>query len=185
MGNRGVLHNAQREIVRDSAVKRWIACLLEFKRRHRAVMQPNGTRSCSSSTRPPRLRPGTDPCAECRREDFARFRAAWQLVHGDGPWQVDAIDARLHGERRLGPWRKRTYDAELHNLPDGTFVALEDRAWLVLGDALLEWSPDRYLTRRSRFTGSVTVLTPPSLVGVLGAGYVPLLHRTASANAPS
>src|SRR6185295_13266902 len=40
MGNRGVLHNAERTLVRDSQVKRWIACRLEFRGRHRVVMTP-------------------------------------------------------------------------------------------------------------------------------------------------
>src|SRR6266550_389314 len=113
MGNRGVLHNAQREIVRDSAVKRWIACRLEFKGRHRELLQPNRWTELFFLDEAAAFAAGHRPCAECRRADFVRFCAAWQGVHGGGLWRVDGIDARLHEQRRLGPWRKRTYVDEL------------------------------------------------------------------------
>ena len=35
MGNRGVLHDDRRRIVRATQVKRWIACRLAFRGRHR------------------------------------------------------------------------------------------------------------------------------------------------------
>ena len=40
MGNRGILHNAQQEIVKPFAHKAWIICLLSFKGWHREVMSP-------------------------------------------------------------------------------------------------------------------------------------------------
>ena len=40
MGNRGVLHDDARRIVRAWQVRRWIACLTEFRGRHREIMQP-------------------------------------------------------------------------------------------------------------------------------------------------
>jgi hypothetical protein len=71
-------------------------------------------------------------------------------------------------------------------LPDGTFVLLDERPWLVLGDALLGWTPAGYVAaRRERPHSSVAVvLTPPSLVEMLRFGWdpagVPLLHPTVS-----
>ena len=95
---------------------------------------------------------------------------------------VDAIDRQLHAERRFGPWRKRVYVADLAALPDGAYVALEDEAWLVLGDALLAWSAGAYHTRRPRPRhAEVSVLTPASLVAVIRAGYAPDLHPSARA----
>jgi hypothetical protein len=75
-------------------------------------------------------------------------------------------------------------------LPDGTFVLVEERPWLVRGDALLEWNPAGYVAeRRARPRGgTAVVLTPPSLVDVLRAGWapatVPFLHPTARGTAP-
>ncbi len=40
-GNRGVIHNAQQQIVRNHAVKYWITCVLEYKDFRRRVMSPN------------------------------------------------------------------------------------------------------------------------------------------------
>jgi hypothetical protein len=73
------------------------------------------------------------------------------------------------------------------DLPDGTFVLRDTRAWLVLGGELREWTPAGYVgERRERpSSGAAVVLTPPSLVGVLRAGWepatVPFLHPSARA----
>ena len=40
-GNRGVLHDEERRLVRTWQVRRWIACRLEFKGRWRQVMTPD------------------------------------------------------------------------------------------------------------------------------------------------
>ena len=56
-----------------------------------------------------------------------------------------------------------------------------DKELLVLNDRLLAWSPDRYVERRPRPRGgAVTVLTPPSIVAVLQAGYRTNLHPSAA-----
>jgi hypothetical protein len=51
----------------------------------------------------------------------------------------------------------------------------------VHGDRLLEWSPFGYARRRNRPTSAtVTLLTPPSMVQVIRAGYgPPAVHPTA------
>ena len=183
MGNRGVIHDAQQRIVRDSQVKRWIACRLEFRGRHRWVMPPNRWTALFFLDEAAAMAAGHRPCAECRNADYVRFKSAWQHVHGPGPWSADAMDLVLHAERRAGPWRKRTAEAELGDLPDGAYVALDDIAYLVHGDALLAWSPDRYVARRPRpRQARVTLLTPPSLVDVLRAGYVPLVHPSVASS---
>ena len=40
LGNRGVLHDERRELVRPWQVPRWLVCVLEFRGRHRTVMKP-------------------------------------------------------------------------------------------------------------------------------------------------
>jgi hypothetical protein len=180
MGNRGILHDAQGTIKRDSQVRRWIACRLEFRGRHRTVMRPGSYTELFFLDETAALAAGHRPCAECRHGDYQAFQAAWKLVHPDAPTSADVMDARLHSERRVRPWVKRTYLGDLGDLPDGTYVALEDRAWLVWRDRLFAWAADGYVDRRPRPPrGSVTVLTPHSLVGVLRAGYRPAVHPTA------
>ena len=61
----------------------------------------------------------------------------------------------------------------------------EGAPWLVLGAELLRWTPAGYVERRPRPAGEeAQLITPPSLVAVLGAGWeplVPFLHPSARA----
>lgn len=171
-GNRGCLHDAGRRIRRPWQVKRWIACRLEFRGRHRADPMPPGRYTglffLDEATA---FGAGHRPCAECRREDYNAFRAVL------GFDRADEIDERLHRER-LGPYR----NAELDELPDGAFVLRDGEPWLVLGRELLRWTPGGYTERIARPRGRATVVTPPSLVDLLRAGWhgvVPLLHPSA------
>jgi hypothetical protein len=69
MSNRGgVLHDEHRRIVRQSAGKRWITCLLEFKGRRRSVMSPRRYTELFFLDEAVALSAGHRPCAECRRE---------------------------------------------------------------------------------------------------------------------
>ena len=186
MGNRGVLHDAGRTIVRDSQVRRWIACRLEFRGRHRAIMTPGRWTELFFLDEATALAAGHRPCAECRHADYRRFQTAWRQAAGSSLAEAsaDAMDAVLHPERRVRPWVKRTHLAPFQSLPDGTYVALEGQAWLVRGDRLLAWSADGYIQRAARPpAGSVTVLTPPSIVAVLRAGYQAEVHPSAASAA--
>jgi hypothetical protein len=179
MGNRGgALHNERREIVRQYASRRWIACQLEFRGRHRSVMSPGRYTELFFLDEAVALAAGHRPCAECRRERFNAFRDAWG-VRAAG---ADDIDRELHAariDRRKG---KVTYKAAPDSLPDGCMVQVEDGAFLVHGDALLLWSPEGYVERRRRPHGErVTVLTPEPMVRCLRAGYQPELHQSVKA----
>ena len=172
-GNRGCLHDARGNIVRRYQVKRWIACRLEFKERRRIEkLQPGRYTELFFLDEATAFAAGHRPCAECRREDYNRFM---QLA---GERRADAIDERLHAER-LAPYR----DAPVGELPDAAFVLRDGEPWLVLDDALLRWTPAGYADRVVRpRNGEATVVTPPSLLDVLAAGFtgvVPLLHDTA------
>ncbi|MGZ4273461.1 MAG: hypothetical protein ACXVRP_06815 [Solirubrobacteraceae bacterium] len=184
--NRGVLVDAHGEVRRRFAGRRWIACRLEFKGRRRApLMAPGRYTELFFLDEVTAFAAGHRPCGECRYEDYRRFSAIWQRLH---PGQVgaDAMDRQLHGERvdpDTGGQRRHVMSSR--ELPDGTFVLLEDRPWLVLAQALLEWTPAGYLGERCArpASGPAVVLTPPSLVDVLRAGWdpegVPLVHPSA------
>jgi hypothetical protein len=175
-GNRGCLHDAEGRIRRAYAVRRWIACRLEFKGRRRTPkLQPGRFTELFFLDEATAFAAGHRPCAECRREDYDRFM---ELVGGTG---ADAIDARLHAERIRG--RERVlHDAPLDELPDGAFVLHAGAPRLVLGERLLTWSPAGYTGALPRPGGLARLITPPSLVAVLRAGWegaVPLLHPSA------
>jgi hypothetical protein len=182
-GNRGVLHDAQGRIVRAWGVRRWIACELEFKGRRRELLRPGRFTELFFLDEATALAAGHRPCAECRRQDFLRFRAAWAETHPGASLMVDDIDRVLHDER-VGPGgTKRLHESNLEDMPDGTMVAQDGRAWLVFGGELLAWSPFGYGARRGMPASSTAmVLTPLSMVGAIRAGYHPGIHPTAAAS---
>lgn len=179
MGNRGILHDDERRIVRQWQVRRWIACVTAFRGRHRTIMQPHRYTELFFLDEAAALSAGHRPCKECRYGDYRRFCAVWERLFG-GPVRAGAIDLQLHADR-LVQREKRTYGSNVAELPDGTYVELDGRAWLLHGDALHAWSDSGYTERRARpSTGEVDVLTPRSLVEVLRTGYRPELHPTAA-----
>jgi hypothetical protein len=190
MGNRGVLHDVEGRIRRTWQLQRWIVCVLEFRGRKRRVMTPDRYTELFFLDEATALAAGHRPCAECRRGRFLDFCNAWAAADGTSPRATaDEIDRRLHAERLASDRSKRSFRAALDGLPDGvivTGVGRGERAYLVWGDRLLAWSPGGYGERRRRPKGAeVEVLTPPSTVGAIRAGYLPEVHRSAEAGAAS
>jgi hypothetical protein len=175
MGNRGILHNDLRRIVRQWQVRRWIACVLDFRGRHREVMTPHRYTELFFLDEAAAFAAGHRPCRECRYGDYRRFATLWESCLGR-PAAADSMDRRLHVERLNGK-AKRTYRAQLSTLPDGTYVAVGDAAWLVWERRLHAWSDTGYAESRSRPARTeVAVLTPPSIVAILAAGYRPAIQ---------
>lgn len=178
MGNRGRLHDGARRIVRHALGRRWIACVLEFRGRHRVVMTPNRYTELFFLDEATALAAGHRPCAECRRADYERFQAAWASAIGPDT-SADGMDVRLDADRLIPPRGKRTYTADARSLPDGAVVDVDGVAWLVWQGAWREWTPVGYTERRAAAEGSVTVLTPHAIVEVMRAGYAATAHPTA------
>jgi len=189
MGNRGVLHGDQGGIQRAWQLRRWIVCVLEFRGRKRRVMTPGRYTELFFLDEATALAAGHRPCAECRHARFIHFCNAWGQAHPDGGRSgrptAQEIDDRLHAERVAPDLSKRTVEAALDGLPDGVFVTVPawgEEAYLIRGDDLLAWSPGGYCERRRRPKGEeVRVLTPPSTVKAIQAGYVPEVHPSALA----
>jgi hypothetical protein len=185
-GNRGCLHDAGGHVRRRYAGKRWIACRLRFRGWQRtALLQPGRFTELFFLDEATALAAGHRACALCRREDYNRLVALWRELH-PGQIGADAIDAQLHRERVVAGTRAQLrHEAALDGLPDATFVLRDGAPWLVLGPELLAWTPAGYAARMPRPARErALVITPPSLVAVLRAGWeplVPLLHPSASA----
>jgi hypothetical protein len=184
-GNRGCLHNERGEIRRHHNGRLWIACRLQFRGWHRSpLQQPGRFTELFFLDEATAFAAGHRPCALCRREDYHRFREIWSGLH-PGQNRAPAIDAQLGAER----WRdraQRLHRAPFPDLPDGAIVLGDDGACrLVLGEELLTWTAGGYTERVPRPAGgrgTTCVITPPSLLDVLRAGWdgaVPLLHPSA------
>ena len=179
-GNRGCLHDATGTIRRRYAVRRWIACRLEFRGWQRGpLLQPGRFTELFFLDEATAFAAGHRPCALCRHDDYRRFVAFWRDRYR-GPAGADEIDARLHDERiEPGSKRQRHHEAELRRLPDGAFVIHDGAPHLVLGADLLRWAPSGYKGRVARPHGAVETITPPSLLALLATGWegaVPLIH---------
>ncbi|MCC7368900.1 MAG: hypothetical protein IT306_10785 [Chloroflexi bacterium] len=197
MGNRGILHDAGGRLRRRWAGRAWIACLLQFRGRRGPVMAPGHYTRLFFLDEPTTLAAGHRPCAECRHADFVRFREAWAAgnVHlglGSRPRAAE-IDRVLHAER-VGPGgRKRTHPADLATLPDGAVVTFDAAhsasamlpdtrgagpadpdACLVWQRRLWQWTPGGYRATDRPLDGPAALLTPPSIVAALEAGYAPM-----------
>jgi hypothetical protein len=189
LGNRGgAFHLPDRTLgPRRWASRQWIACVLEFKGRHREVMQPNRYTELFFLDEATALAAGHRPCFECRRADAERFAALWAKVNGGQERaRAPAMDEILHAERVDYDRRKVTFSARRADVPSGAFVryAREGalaRPYLIVGDHLLAWEPAGYtaLSTPSEIAEEVEVLTPASIVAVLSAGYRPMLHPSA------
>jgi hypothetical protein len=171
-GNRGILH-AGREIVRFHASDLWITCALAFRGRQHEQWQPHHYTFLYFHDEAVAFAAGHRPCAECRRASYEDYRARWASALGVDPLSAKEMNRRLHGERIVrGTRRRRLHELPWAELPDGAFVLSGGVPRLVLADALVEWTREGYAARGARAAaGSATVITPPSTVAVLRAGY--------------
>jgi hypothetical protein len=171
-GNRGILHR-DREIVRFHASDLWITCALEFRGRWREHWQPHHYTFLFFHDEAVSLAAGHRPCAECRRESYDAYRAAWSAGLDVPPPSAKQVNRQLHGERIVrGTHRRRLHQLPWGQLPDGTFVLLGETPAVVIGDRLSEWTREGYGERRNRPTrDTANVITPPSTLAALRAGY--------------
>ena len=181
MGNRGILHDDRKQLVRTTQVRGWLCCVTSFKGIRRVIMKPHSYTELFFLDEATAFAAGHRPCFECRRGSALAFQAAWTRVLG-GRSMAGEIDRVLDHERRVPRiGKKRTYEADARSLPDGTMVARDGSAWLVLGGRLLRWTPAGYAERTHLGDGLLEVLTPSSTTQVLRAGYSPGIHVSASA----
>jgi hypothetical protein len=170
-GNRGVLHDDGRRIVRRFQLKRWIYCRLEFKGRRRELLQPGRYTELFFLDEATALAAGHRPCGECMRGRLNEFRAAW----GDPRVPAPELDAVLHSERLTDGGEQATFAARLAELPDGVIVVAESRQpELLWGGKLLGWHTGGYVgSRPAEPAETVNVLTPRSTVTAIAAGFQP------------
>lgn len=189
MGNRGILHDESRRIVRPWAGKAWISCVLQYKEAHREVFSKGTWSELFFLDEATAFSAGHRPCAYCRRERFAQFKTAWLAanptrVRSDDP-SVKEIDRVLHAERAVRGGGKPTFAAALNALPSGTFFELDNAMHLVWQGRTHCWSFGGYSRSDLPFgSQQVRVLTPASIVRMFEQGFVPQVHASVGPRAP-
>jgi hypothetical protein len=183
LGNRGILHKGT-DVVAFHRSNLWIVCELEYKDWRLAQWHPHHFTVLYFHDEAVSLAAGHRPCALCRRKAYNDYRAAWAAgLDTDRPWAKD-VDRQLHAERIFrGTHRRRLHPMPWTSLPPGTFVALPgSEVGIVLPRTIVRWSYDGYGTavKRPR-SGEATVITPPSSVAALRAGYPVQIDPTAQA----
>jgi hypothetical protein len=179
-GNRGGrFHRDDRTLGKRRWVSRqWICCVLQFKNRRRDVWGRHYT-ELFFLDEVTALAAGHRPCFECRRADAKAFAEKWAQAKDIPVPYAPEMDRVLQPERLDGR-AKRTHRMTCDRLPDGAVVTMDDAAFTLRGSQLLRWSESGYVEKKSRPRGiTVEVLTPPSIVGVLAAGYRPQWHPSA------
>jgi hypothetical protein len=184
-GNRGVIHNKEKKIVKHHAVKYWITCVLDYKGAQRTVMSPNRWTELFFLDEATAFAAGHRPCGFCRYADFKRFKTLWVAANSalydvTEQTKMDIIDNYIHQERLHKDGSRQRYKAILSTLPDGTFINLRgEKAHLWYQKRLFEWSFSGYNAVFDCDTNQeVAVLTPLSYVEVFKLGYVPEVHTS-------
>lgn len=170
-GNRGRLHSG-REIVRFHAHDSWVTCALQFKGRRNEQWLPHRMTWLFFQDEAVSFAAGHRPCAECRHRSYRAYQSAWAAAGGGELPSAREMNRQLHGERIVrGTHRRRLHTADAATLPDGAFVVIDQLPFVIVGDEAVEWTIEGYRERRDRPEGPVILLTPPSTVAALRAGY--------------
>ena len=181
-GNRGIIHDPATKtlLIKRWSTPTWITCVCEFRGWRRKVMGGRSWTELFFLDEATAFAAGHRPCFFCRRDDANRFRSAWEQGNGVANLLARDIDAVLHRER-LDRGRKRLHPLPmpLQQLPDGAMVQASDDSYLIVQGRPLRWSPAGY-REVERAIEHAMLLTPPSTLRALAAGYRPMLHPSAS-----
>jgi hypothetical protein len=179
-GNRGIIHDpATKTLLKKRwSTSAWLTCVLEFRGRRREVMAKRSWTELFFLDEATAFAAGHRPCFYCRRDDANRFRAAWEAGNGVRDVLAPDIDAVLHRERFASSKKLHPLPMKIEELPDGTMVQDGDDSFLIAQGRALLWSPAGY-TGAERALDHPMLLTPPSTLRALLAGYRPQLHPSA------
>jgi hypothetical protein len=185
-GNRGIIHDptARTLLKRRWTSKAWIVCTCDYKGVRRDVMGGRSWTELFFLDEAVALAAGHRPCFFCRRGAALAFRAAWADAKGEDAPSASAVDAVLHRER-MEHGRKRLHPIResIRQLPDGAMVAAAGKAYTIAFGRAFGWSEQGYQQPRDLHQAD-SLLTPPSTLMALRAGYRPVLHPVIEAARP-
>ena len=181
VGNRGIIHDpATRTILkRRWSTNAWIACVLEFQGRRRKVWQKRSWTELFFLDEATSLAAGHRPCFYCRREDARRFRAAWEKGNRKRDVLAPDMDAVLHRERLASGKSLHPLPMGIEQLPDGAMVQAGEESFLIVAGEPLRWTPSGYRAVKDTLKDA-RLVTPPSTVRAISAGYRVVIHPSAA-----
>jgi len=179
-GNRGIIHDPETRTLlnRRWASRAWLICALQWRGVRRTVMGTHSWTELFFMDEATALAAGHRPCFRCRRVAATAFQAGFPSRHHARPRASD-IDRILHSERLEGR-RKRLHDlpSPAAALPDGAMIFQDGAPHLILNGLARRWSLHGYGAPTAPLDGA-RLITPPSTVAALRAGYQPRLHASA------
>jgi hypothetical protein len=180
-GNRGIIHDpATKTLLRKRwSNPAWLVCLCEFRGRRRQVMGGRSWTELFFLDEATALAAGHRPCFYCRRDDANRFRSFWEKGNGLTDVLARDIDTVLHRERLdRGSKRLHPLPTQLEKLPNGAMVQAGEGSYLIVDGRPLRWSFAGY-REAGQPVGEAMLITPPSTLRALAAGFQPVLHPSA------
>jgi hypothetical protein len=188
-GNRGIIHDPATKtlLTKRWSTKAWIICECEFQGRRREVMgahnNPQGGVGWTELfflDEVTALAAGHRPCFYCRRAAATDFVARIGQAFGMADPKAPELDARLHAERLAsGSSVKDISSREFDDLPDGVMLFQDERSFAKRNGELRAWTFwgwgdawDFYELAEY----DVWLITPPTTVAALKAGYQPVWH---------
>jgi hypothetical protein len=183
IGNRGIIHDPATKTVlgRRWTTKAWLVCVLDYKGRHREVM---GGRTWTELSRrsggarrrsPPVLLLPPQRCRgiSCRLGQGERRKDASRAGDGCG------ITRRAAGPRpQTAPRHTQAYWRSAGRCP---VIAAAGEAYTIAHGRAFRWSELGYQAARDVLHAD-GLLTPPSTLLAIRAGYRPALHPDLEAN---
>ena len=181
-GNRGIIHDARTRTLlkRRWASRTWLICALRWRDIRRSVMGAGSWTELFFLDEATALGAGHRPCFLCRRVAAQAFQMGFPM-NGMATPKAHDIDAALHMERLDGR-RKRLHilTSPAAELPDGAMVLQDGVPHLILEGLAHPWSLRGYGSPVAPLQ-CAQLITPPSTVAVLRAGYQPQIHASAFA----
>lgn len=180
-GNRGIIHDplTRTLLSRRWASQAWLICSLQWRGVRRTVMGPRSWTELFFLDEATALAAGHRPCFLCQRAAALAFQSRFPCPDRTAKPRAPDIDRILHAERLHG-CRKRLHNltSPAADLPDGAMIFQDDALHLILKGLARRWSLAGYDAPTVPH-GGARLITPPSTVAALRAGYQPKLHASA------
>lgn len=184
-GNRGVIHDPVTKALlkRRWTTKAWLICVCEFGGRRRDVMGRNARSGGAGWTElffldeVTALAAGHRPCFFCRRDKAVEYASCFGKAFGVERPKVADLDERLHAERLASGGSPGSAD-DPETLPDGAMVTDGEYAFARRSRTWVRWDWEGYSDEQPD-NAKLSLITPPTTIAVLRAGYRPVWHPTA------